>query len=554
MSKQEVPENTRKATFNFSKNALNGAMLLFLSMLLLGVALHLYKGELYWGGYAAISFFYAIMFYLGLSVADDGSGSKDRLSEMMMAGRSMPLWMAVMTMTATWVGGGFVNGTVESVAGSGLAMAQAPWGYALSLIIGGLIFAVPMRRLKYATMLDPLEDRFGTQMAGLLYIPAVLGEVFWTASILVALGTTFGFILDVDFNTSIIISSLVAIMYTSAGGLRSVAITDVFQLFILIGGLYLLLFFVWPTEGLGAMYSSYQQKMGDTSGIIPPANWGIKWFPWIDAALLLILGGIPWHVYFQRVLASRTESVAMWLSIVAGVLCLLAAVPAVIMGMLYVTTDWAALGVPPLQHPSVTLPYVIRYLTPPIIAILALGALAAGVMSSVDSSILSASSMGTWNVVRPLFGLSSTDGTLITVLQRLVWIVGIAATLMALQIKSIYALWFLCSDLVYCILFAQLLTALFDKQANIFGSIAGYSVSLFLRLFAGEPALGLPPAFGLHSFGLPTSISYPWPDEQGFTQFPFRTVSMLAGLIMIIVVSRLTSKICPPRPLVPRTT
>jgi high affinity choline transporter 7 len=487
-------------------------------------------------------------------VADGESGSTDRLSDMMMAGRSMPLWMAVMTMTATWVGGGFVNGTVEAVAGSGLAMAQAPWGYALSLILGGMIFAIPMRRLRYATMLDPLEDRFGKRAAGLLYIPAVLGEVFWTASILVALGTTFGFILDVDFNASIILSSLVAIIYTSAGGLRSVAITDVFQLLILMGGLYLILIFVWPPEGLGAMYKTYQKEMGDAASFFPPLNWGIRWLPWLDGALLLILGGIPWHVYFQRVLASRSELTAMWLSIVAGFLCILAAFPAVILGMLHVTTDWTSLDAPPLQHASVTLPYVIRYLTPPIVAILALGALAAGVMSSVDSSILSASSMGTWNVVRPLCGFSDTDGALLTVLRRLVWIVGISATLMALQIKSVYELWFLCSDLVYCSLFAQLVTALFDKRANMIGSLMGYAISLFLRLFAGEPVLGLPPVFGLHAVGLPKYVAYPWPNEDGVTQFPFRTVSMLAGLITIIVVSRLTQRICPPRPLVPRST
>ena len=38
--------------------------------------------------------------------------------------------------TATWVGGGYINGTAESVYTSGLVWAQAPWGYALSLVIG----------------------------------------------------------------------------------------------------------------------------------------------------------------------------------------------------------------------------------------------------------------------------------------------------------------------------------------------------------------------------------------------------------------------------------
>ena len=134
-------------------------------------------------------------------------------------------------------------------------------GVCLSLIVGGLLFARPMRRRNYTTMLDPLEDRFGARMAGLLYIPALLGEVFWTAAILTALGTTFGFILDIDFNLSIVLCALVAIVYTSIGGLRSVAMTDVFQLAILIVGLFLAIPFVVPEEGL--FESLYGLSRGD---------------------------------------------------------------------------------------------------------------------------------------------------------------------------------------------------------------------------------------------------------------------------------------------------
>ena len=39
-------------------------------------------------------------------------------------------------LTATWVGGGYINGTSEMVNSSGLLWAQSPWGYALSLVFG----------------------------------------------------------------------------------------------------------------------------------------------------------------------------------------------------------------------------------------------------------------------------------------------------------------------------------------------------------------------------------------------------------------------------------
>lgn len=53
---------------------------------------------------------------------------------------------------------------------------------------GGIFFANPMRRQGYITMLDPLQDSFGERMGGLLFLPALCGEVFWAAGILAALG------------------------------------------------------------------------------------------------------------------------------------------------------------------------------------------------------------------------------------------------------------------------------------------------------------------------------------------------------------------------------
>ena len=56
-------------------------------------------------------------------------------------------------------------------------------------VSGGLFFAKKMRSEGYVTMLDPFQRKYGGRMGGLLYIPALLGEVFWSAAILAALGT-----------------------------------------------------------------------------------------------------------------------------------------------------------------------------------------------------------------------------------------------------------------------------------------------------------------------------------------------------------------------------
>lgn len=53
---------------------------------------------------------------------------------------------------------------------------------------GGLFFAKPMRSRGYVTMLDPFQQLYGKRMGGLLFIPALMGEIFWSAAILSALG------------------------------------------------------------------------------------------------------------------------------------------------------------------------------------------------------------------------------------------------------------------------------------------------------------------------------------------------------------------------------
>jgi high affinity choline transporter 7 len=96
--------------------------------------------------------------------------------------------MIVRLCIATWVGGGYISGTAEEIYGKGLIWCQAPFGYALSLVFGGLLFANKMREQGYVTMLDPFQDAFGERMGGMLFIPALCGEVFWSAATLAALG------------------------------------------------------------------------------------------------------------------------------------------------------------------------------------------------------------------------------------------------------------------------------------------------------------------------------------------------------------------------------
>ena len=487
-------------------------------------------------GLISIILFYLVILGIGVFAAwkknkgaKNASSVEEETNEVILAGRSIGLVVGAFTMTATWVGGGYINGTAESVYTDGLVWAQAPWGYAISLAIGGMFFAKKMRENEYVTMLDPLQDQYGNIMGAILYIPAFLGETFWSASILSALGATLSVILQIDMTLSVIVSALIAVGYTFFGGLYSVAYTDVVQLFCIAVGLFLTLPF--------ALLHPSVQKLSDTKEEWLGEIKGYETGKWIDYAMLLICGGIPWQVYFQRVLSSKSPNRARILSFVGAFGCVAMAIPAALLGAAAKSTDWTfvanstafvtANGT--VIDTRLTLPLVLQYLTPPWVAFVGLGAISAAVMSSADSSVLSASSMFGHNIYKIIFRPEASANEIVWVIRAGIFVVGALATLVGLTVPSIYALFHLCSDLVFVILFPQLVAAVHIPFVNTYGSIAAYIIGLFFRVTGGERLIGLPAA-----------IEYPL-FQDGEQYFPFRTMSMLISFATLLSVSYLTN-------------
>ncbi|XP_035226604.1 high-affinity choline transporter 1-like [Stegodyphus dumicola] len=485
-------------------------------------------------GIISVVFFYIIILVVGIWAGKKKKtpGSElEESEEVMLAGRNIGMFVGIFTMTATWVGGGYINGTAEAIYSNGIVWCQAPFGYALSLVIGGLFFANKMREEGYVTMLDPFQDLFGSRMGGLLFIPALCGEVFWSAAILAALGATVSVIIDLDNNTSIIASACIALFYTLFGGLYSVAYTDVIQLFCIFIGLWLCIPFSLTNSAVGSL----ALKDTDWVGSLEPSSIG----QYLDYGLLLVLGGIPWQVYFQRVLSSKSAFRAQLLSYVAAAGCIIMAIPPMIIGAVAKATAWnetAFTGPLPLdaEHTSLVLPMVLQYLTPAAVSFVGLGAVSAAVMSSSDSSILSAASMFARNIYKLIIRQNASEREIIWVMRAAIIFVGILATAMALTVKSIYGLWYLSSDLVYVMLFPQLVCVVyFKKFCNTYGSVTAYVVGFLLRALGGEEIVGLPAV-----------IKYPFYNEENAEQlFPFRTLSMLLSLTTLLLVSIISKRL-----------
>lgn len=474
-----------------------------------------------WIGVAVIVGMYGIFLLTGWIASrrvKNGSAS-----DMILAGRGMPLFLSVMTMIATWVDGGYILGTAEGTFNSIASALQGGVGFGLSLIIGGLFFARIMRERGYTTLIDPFEERFGKKWAAVLSVPALLGEIFWSAELLVATGATFAVVLNMDITSAIILSAAIVTFYTMLGGMWAVAYTDAFQLALIPIGLVVALLFVFDkVGGISSAIQQYQLLKGDAASLSPPFEtnsfWDVKGIAsWWDTSAMLIFGGIPWNCYFQRVLSAKTPKIAVNQSVVAGLGTIVLTVPPLLLGIA-ATVYWKG----SLENPTMAIPLMFRTLVPYWVGLLGLVAIVGAVTSSFSSSILSAGSMFTWNWYLRLMAPDAGMNKVQRVVRISVVALGISATLMALKVKSVQALWFFTSDLVFVLLFPQLVMVLFDKRTNLTGSVAAFVVSFLLR-FGGGDAL----------FGLPQILPYPeW--------WPVRTVAAIVGFVLLYGVSRLT--------------
>jgi len=173
------------------------------------------------------------------------------------------------------------------------------------------------------------------------------------------------------------------------------------------------------------------------------------------------------------------------------------------------------------------------------------------VTSSFSSSILSAGSMFSWNTCkRLLWPALSTRGMKRTI-RLSIAVLGGAAAVMALKVQSVQALWFFTSDLVFVLLFPQLVCALFDRKANLAGSVTAFAVSLALRLGGGEPLFDLAPLVHypeIAAMVLPIDPAR-WYDATGALLFPYKTIAAATGMVLLPVVSRLTARWNAPRAL-----
>ncbi|KAJ4921941.1 hypothetical protein JOQ06_021712 [Pogonophryne albipinna] len=147
-------------------------------------------------GLIAMGIFYLLVLGTGIWASFKSKREQKRsaatgMDMVLLGNRSISLVVGIFTMTATWVGGGFIVGLAEMVYLPSMGLTWAILmllAYSSSFIICGLVFVKPMRDRNCVTLLDPFNAKYGKGITAALSLASISLDVVWLPATLIGLG------------------------------------------------------------------------------------------------------------------------------------------------------------------------------------------------------------------------------------------------------------------------------------------------------------------------------------------------------------------------------
>ena len=205
-----------------------------------------------WG---IIASFFVISLVIGLvSAKTAGSSAK----EFFLSGRNMPWWLLGVSMVATTFSADTPNLVTDIVRKNGVAGNWAWWAFLLTGMLTVFVYAKLWRRSEATTDLEFYEMRYsGKGAAFLRAFRAIYLGVFFNVVIMATVSLAAikigGVMLGMSPIQTLLIASIVTVVYSSFGGLKGVLLTDFFQFFIAMIGSFGAAYYVLELPEIGSL-------------------------------------------------------------------------------------------------------------------------------------------------------------------------------------------------------------------------------------------------------------------------------------------------------------
>ncbi|MGQ0501411.1 MAG: sodium:solute symporter family protein [Panacagrimonas sp.] len=369
-----------------------------------------------------------ILLYVVLQLAIAFAFARRHQSEVdyLLAGRSLGPWMSTFTVFATWYGAETCLGATGEAYAHGVSGVLAdPFGYAVGIVLMGLIFGSMLWKKGIVTTADLFRSRYGTGVELLAAAVMVPSTVMWAAAQVRGFGQILASVSEVGLVLGITLAAVVVIAYTAVGGMWADAITDLVQGLVLIAGV-VVLFIVFLNLG------GHHHLAGLPAARLDPLH-DRSWFDALDTLAVPIFSTIAAQELVSRVLAMRSAALARSATVAAGILYLAMGLIPVVIGLgaaTYIGAD---------RDPEQVLSLFAQQNLPLPLYILFLGALVSAILSTLSGALLVAGSLAAHNVyaaLRP--GMSEAHK--LKANRYGVVLFGLIAYAVALASESMYAL------------------------------------------------------------------------------------------------------------------
>ncbi len=415
-----------------------------------------------------------LVILLGIGIWSAGA-SRD-VKGYFVAGKKLPAWVIAFSSNATGESGWLLLG----LTGMGYLMGfHALWitlGEVLGVAVAWIWVARPFKeytdRYDAITVPDYLESRLHDRR----HILRIIGVVIilsmvtaYTAAQLTASGKAFSSFLGTSYTTGVVIGAVIVLLYTSIGGFKAVAYSDLVQGILMFGCLFTL-----PIVGLIAVggWSGMTAALAaaDPALLTPMGSFGLTPVGIASAAGFVGIGlaflGSP--QLLTRFMSARGQGEIVKGSPIAVVCIIVFDLGAVLSGIA------GRIIFPGLADRETVLPEMSSALFPDFFTGIFLVVVLAAIMSTADSLLILASSALTRDVVQKIFHPHISERGL-SILGKLTTLgIGAGALFFALaEVRMIF--WFVLfawSGLA-CAFTPIVLCTLFWKRTTLPGAIAG---------------------------------------------------------------------------------
>ncbi len=392
-----------------------------------------------------------------------------------LAGRSLPFYMALATVFATWFGSESILGASTKFAEGGFSnVIEDPFGAALCLIIAGLFFNRKLYKLSFLTIGDYFKNRYNTIIAVFLSISIIVSYFGWVAAQFLALGLVLSTVIPtLSLQWAILFAAALVTVYTFFGGMYSVATLDTIQTVVI-------------TVGLGAVFAYALSKIGGFDALVaqtPPDFWQVtpqmsgsltEWIIFVTALMTIGLGSIPQQDVYQRAMSAKSATISVWASVVGGILYF-----TIVLMPLFIAGAARILYPDVLEsNPQNLVLALIQDHTPLLLQVLFFGALVSAIISTASGALLAPGTLLAENVIKPFFN-DMSDKLRLHVIRSAVIFIAFGGLLLALKDDArIYELVSGAYSITLVAGFIPLAVGLYSTRANSFGALVSIIAGL----------------------------------------------------------------------------